>query len=340
MWSDILAWFVNINLGLFSLIFVSIFGIDILRLPLFIVKGFAFFRRSKTPSQLNLKGTFGASRRQFLSDSARLGIMGATGSITLFGINEALASPRIQEVQIVLPHLPDAMEGFRIAQITDLHVGPTIKENFVRDVVEKVNQLGADIVVVTGDLVDGSVPYLRNDVSPLGDLSAPQGKFFVTGNHEYYSGVHAWVEEIDRLGFDVLLNRNRILRLGSARCLLGGVTDFQGGLYFPEHQSSPKAAISNAPPTDIKILLAHQPKNVFEASKAGFDFQISGHTHGGQYVPWNYFALMANNYLSGLYRHENMWLYVSPGTGFWGPPMRLGTRSEITLFTLTRKLAT
>ena len=182
------------------------------------------------------------------------------------------------------------MRGFRIVQLTDIHVSPTIKRPFVESVVAQANELQPDVVALTGDLVDGSVARLRNDVAPLANLRANDGCFFVTGNHEYYSGVYDWVAYIRQLGFRVLMNEHHLIRRNNAGILVAGVTDYRGGGFDDAHRSDPKKAIQNAPESDFKLLLAHQPKSIFQAAEAGFDLQISGHTHGGQFFPWNFFV--------------------------------------------------
>ena len=169
----------------------------------------------------------------------------------------------------------------------------------------------------------------------MANLSARYGRYFITGNHEYYSGVGPWVEEAKRLGFDVLLNEHRIIRRGDGVILLAGVTDASAGGFVPAHASDPHKAIAGSPASDVRILLAHQPRSLYEAATAGYDVQISGHTHGGQFFPWNYLAAVGQPYIKGLHKHGKMWIYVSKGTGYWGPPVRLGARSEITAITLS-----
>ena len=210
-----------------------------------------------------------------------------------------------------------------------------IKRGYVQTLVTQMNALDADIIVMTGDLVDGSVFRLQAEVAPLAKLKAKRGKYFITGNHEYYSGAEDWILEMKRLGFTVLLNEHKIIDIEGSKLLMAGVTDYRAHQYIPAHLSSPKKAMQGAVAADVKILLAHQPKSIFEATEAGFDLQISGHTHGGQYYPWNFIAKMANPYIKGLYLHDNKtWIYVSPGTGYWGPPIRLGNEPEITVFRL------
>jgi predicted MPP superfamily phosphohydrolase len=274
------------------------------------------------------------SRRGFILNSVNYGIVAAAALTTGYGIAEAKQTPRVERVPVKIDNLPPALDGFRIVQLTDIHVNPTFRRAAVEDIVAVVNTLDADIVALTGDLVDGSVAQLRSDVAPLGQIRSVSGNFFVTGNHEYYSGALEWIDEVRRLGFSVLLNEHQVIARGQAKMVLAGVTDYRGGNFFKSHRSDPQKALDGAPPSDVKILLAHQPKNIFEAARAGYDLQISGHTHGGQFFPWNLLVGFAQPYVSGLHTHQNTRIYVSRGTGYWGPPMRVGSPSEITLIKL------
>jgi predicted MPP superfamily phosphohydrolase len=251
--------------------------------------------------------------------------------ITLAGFILARRVPGIVEINIPVTDLPSALHGFSIAQISDVHVGPTIKRGFVEGIVRRVNDLNADLIAVTGDLVDGSVQQLSSHTAPLAGLVARHGAFFVTGNHEYYSGERAWTEEIGRLGMRVLKNEHVVLRHEGALLVLAGVTDFTAHHFDEAQRSDPVAALRGAPQdAGAKILLAHQPSSATAAASAGFDLQISGHTHGGQFWPWNLFIRFFQPFTSGLHRMKNLWVYVSRGTGYWGPPNRFGVPAEIT----------
>ena len=253
-------------------------------------------------------------------------ILGTALGLTLVGMLQA-RRPRVVHVTVPIRDLPGDLQGFRIAQLSDLHVGPTIRRRFVEAVVQRTNRLAPDLVAVTGDVADGLVPELREHVAPLGGLRAPHGTFFVTGNHEYFWDVRGWTRELARLGVDVLLNEHRLLVRGNGRLLLAGVTDLSAA-------SDPARALAGAPESDVRVLLAHQPKSAYAARDAGFDLQLSGHTHGGQYFPFNLLVRLFQPFVAGLHRLERMWLYVSRGTGYWGPPLRLGAPSEITLIEL------
>ncbi|MGY8527201.1 metallophosphoesterase [Paracidovorax citrulli] len=257
-------------------------------------------------------------------------------AVTLAGLYNARRVARVVRVDVPIANLPAAFEGFTIAQLSDIHVGPTIKRGYLQRIVERVNGLGADAIALTGDLVDGSVPELAPHTAPLGALRAGHGVYVVTGNHEYYAGAHAWIAELRRLGLRVLLNEHVTVERDGATLVLAGVTDYTAGGFDPAHRSDPQRAATGAPAeAAVRIVLAHQPRSAPAAAAAGFDLQLSGHTHGGQFWPWNLFVPMQQPYVAGLHRHANMWVYVSRGTGYWGPPKRFGAPSEITLIRLT-----
>jgi len=187
------------------------------------------------------------------------------------------------------------------------------------------------MVAVTGDLVDGTVQELAHHVAPLAQLNSRHGTFFVTGNHEYYSGAHAWVDELRRLGLRVLMNEHVLLQHGDAALALAGVADFSAHHFDPSHRSDPHAAIAGVPDhAGVRVLLAHQPRSAAVAAQAGFHLQLSGHTHGGQFLPWTWFVRLQQPFTAGLNRWQDLWVYTSRGTGYWGPPKRLGAPSEIT----------
>jgi predicted MPP superfamily phosphohydrolase len=272
----------------------------------------------------------GENARLWTTPSAQLTLVLAF-LMTLTGFISARRRPGIVEVRIPVLGLPQALHGFSIAQISDVHVGPTIKRGFVERIVRRVNALNADMIAVTGDLVDGSVQQLSAHTAPLAGLTARHGTYFVTGNHEYYSGERAWTDEIRRLGMRVLKNEHVVLEHDGTSLVLAGVTDYSAHHFDPAQRSDPAAALRGAPAdAGAKILLAHQPSSASAAAQAGFDVQISGHTHGGQFWPWNLFVHLFQPFTSGLHRLKNLWIYVSRGTGYWGPPNRFGVPSEIT----------
>jgi len=257
---------------------------------------------------------------------ARPVILGGAAVLTVVGLIQA-RHPRVVRVRVPIRNLPSDLAGLRIVQLSDLHVGPTIRRAFVEWVVDAANALAPDLVAVTGDVADGFVPDLRDHVAPLQRLQAPLGRYFVTGNHEYYWDALGWTAELEQLGLTVLSNEHRLLRRGNGRLLLAGITDLSV-------DSDPHVALADAPGSDVRVLLAHQPLSAYAARAAGFDLQLSGHTHGGQFFPFNLLVRLFQPFVAGLHRLEEMWLYVSRGTGYWGPPLRLGAPSEITLLEL------
>ena len=265
----------------------------------------------------------------------QLAVVGGAVAVLLMGLWRARRPATVRVVDVPITGLPSDLEGFRIAQLSDLHVGPTLKRDFVEQVVRTTNGLEPDVIALTGDVADGFPPALRHEVAPLAGLVAPHGKYFVTGNHEYYWDAAGWVRELEALGFRALVNAHHVIHQGAGRIVLAGVTDLSSG-GLPGHTSDPAAAVAGAPQSDVRVLLAHQPKSAFAARTAGYDLQLSGHTHGGQYFPFNLLVRLFQPFVSGLHRLEAMWLYVSRGTGHWGPPLRLGAPAEITLIQLTR----
>ena len=254
----------------------------------------------------------------------------------VYGYYQARRTPAVRQVDIPIANLPPALVGLRIVQISDLHVGPTIKAPFVERVVARVNELQPDLIAFTGDLADGTVDRLAPHTAALAELTAPLGLYFCTGNHEYYSGVESWTEQARRLGFDVLVNEGRQIDCGGGRISLAGTTDFSAGELVPGHTSDPAKALAASDGADVSILLAHQPRSIEAASQAACHLQLSGHTHGGQFVPWKYVISLQQPYVAGLHKFRDTWIYVHRGTGYWGPPLRLGAPSEIALLTLSK----
>ena len=314
---DTLAWIGYVAMGLFSTLFVA----GLLR-EIVLLVGLLW----------NWTGAGAVDLARWSTVSARA-VIGAALFVSLLGLLNARRTARVVNVDVPLPGLPPALQGFRIAQLSDVHVGPTIKRGFLEAIVRRVNALDADLVAITGDLVDGPVAGLRHHVEPLADLRSRHGTFAVTGNHEHYHGAEAWVREWRRLGLQVLDDRSVVLDHGGARLLVGGVTDYSMHLAAAHRMAAVHAAQADGP-VEARILLAHQPRSAAAASAAGFQLQLSGHTHGGQFWPWNLFVPLQQPFVAGLHRLQQLWVYVSRGTGYWGPPLRFGAPSEITCIRL------
>ncbi|MEO8545053.1 MAG: metallophosphoesterase [Burkholderiaceae bacterium] len=265
-------------------------------------------------------------------------------AVTIWGFWAARRTASVVRVDVPIIGLPATLHGFSVAQISDIHVGPTIRRAYVQRIVARVNALSADMVAITGDLVDGRVDELRQHVAPLSTLVSTHGTFFVTGNHEYYSGAHAWIEELRRLGIQVLMNEHTVLHhevghgVGCAgvdrdteMLVVAGVADYSAHHFDESHRSDPVAAMAGAPiGARMRLLLAHQPRSAAAAAAAGFHLQLSGHTHGGQFWPWMHFVQFQQPFTAGLNRLADLWVYTNRGTGYWGPPKRFGVASEIT----------
>jgi predicted MPP superfamily phosphohydrolase len=249
----------------------------------------------------------------------------------------ALGRVAVKRVAVHLRKLSPAQDGFRIVQLSDIHIGPTIGADFLAEIVRQTNELAPDIVAITGDLVDGSVADLQKGVAPLRNLRARHGVFFVTGNHEYFSGAAAWVAELGQMGIRVLRNERVTIGEGDATLDLAGTDDPTAHRYPDEgHGEDLAKALEDRDTSRPLVLLAHQPKTVTEAARQGVDLQLSGHTHGGQIWPFRYAVLLQQPVVAGLARFGETQIYVSRGTGYWGPPMRLAAPAEITEIVLRR----
>lgn len=264
------------------------------------------------------------AKRVLLARTLAAGVGGAVAGLSAFGVRSALGEISVKQLDIRLRGLPRALAGFKLVQISDVHIGPLLRKDWVRGVVESIRAVSPDAVVITGDLVDGTVDELRQHVAPLADLGAPRGVFFSTGNHEYYSGVDAWLRHLPTLGIRPLSNERVELAPGLD---LAGIDDPTGA---PDLARALEGRDAKRP----LILLAHQPRQFAEAARREVDLTLSGHTHGGQIWPFSMLVALTQPYLAGLHRRGDAQLYVSRGTGFWGPPMRVFAPAEITLLKL------
>ena len=309
-----LAWVGYLALGVFSTLLVLCLLRDVL---LALLTGWDFLQP-------------GIVKLDSLRHASAVAVVALSLGVSLIGLFNARRLAKVVQVDLPIVGLPAALSGFTIVQLSDIHVGPTIKRGYLDAIVRRVNGLNADLVAITGDVIDGSVDRLRTHVAPLSELRSRHGTYCVTGNHEYYHGVEAWLQEWRRLGLRVLLNEGDVLHHDGARLLIGGVTDFTAHHYDAAHRSDAVAAAWSADPVALKLLLAHQPRSAAAAAEAGFDVQLSGHTHGGQFWPWNFFVPMQQPFVAGLNRLNKLLVYTSRGTGYWGPPLRFRAPSEIT----------
>nr|WP_202477909.1 metallophosphoesterase [Streptomyces sp. SID5470] len=273
------------------------------------------------------------SRRLFVSRVVAGAAAAAAVGTVGYGTYGVLRGPGVKRVTVPLAKLPRAAHGYRIAVVSDIHLSPVLGRGFAQKVVDTINSTRPDLIAVVGDLVDGSVKDLGPAAAPLARLEARHGSFFVTGNHEYFSGAEQWVEEVRRLGLRPLENDRTEL----AWFDLAGVNDIAGE---SEGQGPDFAkALGDRDTARACVLLAHQPVQIHDAVDHGVDLQLSGHTHGGQLWPGNLLAKAANPTVAGLERYGDTQLYVSRGAGAWGPPTRVGAPSDITVIELASKQA-
>ncbi|MDA4107511.1 metallophosphoesterase [Mycolicibacterium holsaticum] len=273
------------------------------------------------------------NRRVFLARSSAVAAGAVSVGVVGFGVSRALGPPELLQLPMRLRRLDPAFNGFRIAVVSDIHLGPLAGRAHTERIVEMINGAQPDLVAIVGDLVDGTVAELGPAAEPLRDLNSGAGTFFVTGNHEYYvADPESWLRELDRLDVHVLRNENTVIRRGSATFGLAGVNDVAGGQRSdPPDLERALAGLDESGPT---ILLAHQPVLVTEAAASGVDLQLSGHTHGGQMWPFHYLVRADQPSLAGLSTVADTQLYVTRGAGFWGPPVRVGAPPDITVLSL------
>jgi predicted MPP superfamily phosphohydrolase len=273
-------------------------------------------------------------RRELLAQLLAGGA-GALGlALSGWGVWSAVRPVEVKRVPVRLKKLPESMGKLRLVQLTDMHVGLTIGRDFVEDIVRKVNALEPDIVAITGDLIDGSVEDLGRAVAPLGEIAAKLGTYFVTGNHEYYSGADSWLTFLESIGIRALRNEHVELAKSGDVIHLAGVDDWTAHQFGHGHGADVERALSGRDTSKPVVLLAHQPVQFEEARQHGVDLQISGHTHGGQIFPFGFLTRLVQPFLAGLHQRGDSQIYVSSGTGYWGPPMRIAAPSEITLIEL------
>jgi predicted MPP superfamily phosphohydrolase len=288
--------------------------------------GPATMGRGTNDGPATIDGPANPDRRLLLSRAAAIAAGVTAVGLTGSGVRTALSAPRVNRVRIDLAKLPRSMDGLRIATVSDIHLGPLAGRAHAQRVVSVINSVDADLVAMVGDLVDGTVAELGEAAEPLQDIRSRLGAFFVTGNHEYYSGAEEWVAEVERLGLRALRNE----RVEIEGLDLAGVNDLADPAHAPDFDQTLAGRDASRP----VVLLAHQPVLVDRAREHGVDLQLSGHTHGGQIVPFNLVVRLAQPVVSGYARFDDTQLFVTNGAGFWGPPVRVGAPPQVTLVEL------
>lgn len=334
-WFGYAAWFVYIAMGFLSLLFFCALAA---RIALWVANR---VRTDEPETDLTRRGHI----RKTLGAAAFATAAASTG----YGVKLANGEFDVTTLSMLVPHLPESLRKLRIVQISDLHIGPLVQKEFVRRLVESVNKLKADIFVITGDLGDGDPEVLAEHIKPLERVVASIGRLYVTGNHEYYWGGQKWIKHMEQAGYIPLLNKYVLCgKNGIDKILVAGIPDFTAKRLGPEHAPDIQKALRN-PHFDfdsltdaqrsgfVKILLAHRPSEAELAAKLGFDIQLSGHTHAGQYFPFTLIVHAFHKYVSGFHWVKRLQLYVNRGTGYWGPPIRLRSLPEITVIELENR---
>ncbi|MGK2865883.1 MAG: metallophosphoesterase [Mycobacterium sp.] len=325
-----LAWPGYLWFGLVAYLFLTLLVTELFRLALW-----RWSRKTppEVPDEPAEPAASGVNRRVFIARTAAVAAGAASVGLVGVGAATAIGPPQILHIPVRLRRLDPAFDGFRIAVVSDVHLGPLAGRAHTERIVRMINEQEPDLVAIVGDLVDGTVEELGYAAEPLRDLHSREGSFFVTGNHEYFvDDTASWLRELDRLGVQTLRNENTTIRRGAGAFDLAGVNDVVGA----ERNDGPDfdRALRGSVDTRPTVLLAHQPVLVTEASARGVDLQLSGHTHGGQMWPFHYAVDMVQPSLAGLSTVDDTQLYVSRGAGFWGPPVRIGAPPDISVVSL------
>lgn len=326
-----------------GLVFYLLLGLLVLELPVLVTSRVLRWRASRlgrpgvpgspdAPAPAEPPDLPDPGRRLLLRRGAAIAAGVTAAGLGGYGVARAYAPPTVTRLEVPLPRLPRRADGLRVAVLADLHVGPLYGAGQVERVVEMVNALDADLVTVVGDLVSSELGAVRQAVAPMRQLRSRYGAYFVTGNHEYYTGHEEWIEAADELGLRLLRNERVEIVHGGGAIDLAGVNDREGNQYddAPDYD----AALGDRDESRPVLLLAHQPVQARQAAAYGVDLQLSGHTHGGQLAPFNLLVRLDQPVISGLDEVDGTLVYVTNGTGFWGPPMRVGADPEITLLDL------
>lgn len=312
----IVRFIVHIDMGMLSLMIAFLIIRDLLFIPI------AFIRPQWSETAFSQYGTYG--------------LMVFSAVLLSIGHLRAIQGPQVVNVDVPLEGLTSELNNFSILQISDLHAGAGIDEQYVENVVKRSLDLKADIVVLTGDIADGSFEKYHHRLRSLQYLTERSQVFYVTGNHEYLKESDRWISYFKGIGIKVLMNENSTVNYNGRSILIAGVIDPSAKESDPRSGPDIMRSLQGKYNVDFKILLAHQP-NIADEASGHFDLQLSGHTHAGQFFPWNIFINLTQPFAKGLNKSGKMWVYTSSGTGYWGPPFRLGTTSEITLLHLSQR---
>ncbi|KQS92105.1 metallophosphoesterase [Chryseobacterium sp. Leaf394] len=312
----IVKFIVHIDMGMLSLLIAFILIRDLLFFPI------SYFKPSWSDFAFSNYGTY------FL--------ILFSAFLLFIGFLRASKGPELVDIQVPVKALPDELHNFSIVQISDLHAGAGIDKQYVDRVVAKALDLNADIVVLTGDIADGSIEKYQHNLQSLSRLTERFQVYYVTGNHEYLRDSELWISYFKSIGIKVLMNENTTVNFKGKSILIAGIIDPAAKELRPSSGPDIQKALAGNYKADFKILLAHQP-NIAKEASTHFDLQLSGHTHAGQFFPWNIFINLTQPFAKGLKKCDKMWVYTNSGTGYWGPPFRLGTTSEITLLHLIQQ---
>ena len=277
-----------------------------------------------------------AMSRRVFGQRVAASLSGATAlGLGVHGFHSARGDFFVPETEVRIARLPPSLEGLRVVLLSDIHIGPTLDGGFIDRIVEQTNALRPDLVAITGDLVDGSVARIGDEVGRLSKLQSRYGTFFSTGNHEFYSGAGAWMAHLEKVGMRVLANERQRVGDQGGMIEVVGIHDLQGARFSPRYAPDLAQAMAGADPEAATLLLSHQPRAVGLCEGFAVDLQLAGHTHAGQIWPFGGLTRLVQPYLQGLHQHDaTTQIYVSGGTGYWGPPMRVGAPPEVALLHL------
>ena len=278
------------------------------------------------------------SRRQFLKCAASAAAVGGAAALTPAAVYFARSRRIIKNIDIALNSIPSSLDGLRIVHLSDIHVGNTIRQQDIADIVAETNALNPDLIVITGDIADGMPDHIGHWLDPMRELKSKYGTYFVTGNHDHMWDGTGWCKCVAGLNICVLDNEHKILEINGTKLAIAGAIDVNGDFHRRKWRSDPQKALANIPENVFKLMLVHQPASVDISLRSGANLVLAGHTHGGQFWPMTYIIDALHKYSRGLYYIDDKAVFISCGTGYWGPPLRFGVPPEIDVLTLKHKV--